>query len=183
MKLHVAGIDPALQNTGLVKGYYDVDTGDLYLNSLLLIETSKSTNKQVRRNSDDLARATQIVEGTREFLDGVGRVTIFAEVPVGSQSARGSFSNGICVGTLAALPSVIQVSPTEVKERATGSKHATKREMIDWAYEKWPHLNWYYHRGQLQNKNEHLADACACVWSGIHSPDFKQLVETIKSVH
>lgn len=179
MKLFVAGIDPSLANTGLAKGYYDVTTGELRIDEIALVETDRDNSRQVRRNSDDLRRAKMIVDQTRLFI-GEGVSTIFAEVPTGSQSARGSFSNGICVGTLAALEAIVQVTPTEVKLAATGSKVADKVEMIEWAVARWPHLPWLKHRGKLQRKNEHMADACAAINAGLQTDQFKQLVQAIR---
>jgi len=177
--LIVAGLDPSLSNWGQAKGVLDLDTGTFRLNELDLQETSpdNKNRKSVRKNSDDLNRAKLLYTTMSRFLIDVDMV--FVEIPVGSQSARSMASYGICIGVLASIGKpVIQVTPAEVKLVATGNKNASKAAMIDWAVKKYPDANWFtkVRNGVTTHtaKNEHLADATACIHAGVKTDEFSQ---------
>ncbi len=182
-KLLVASIDPSLKNFGMSRGYIDIDDDDFpYVIEELRLQESKpdkKTAKVVRKNSDDLLRARALYRGMHDMIKDAN--IVFVEVPVGSQSARSMASYGICIGLLASIGKpVIQVTPTEVKLAATGSKTASKQDMIDWATQAYPDANWLtMKRGGkpvLLNSNEHLADAVAAVHAGILTDQFNQAV-------
>ena len=90
-------------------------------------------------------------------------------------------SYGICIGVLTNCRcGVIEVTPTEVKVAATGSKTATKEEMIDWAYKKYRDAYGWLTRKQsgqyvLKKENEHLADAIGAINAGLKTSQWKQL--------
>ncbi|WP_370242940.1 hypothetical protein [Marisediminitalea sp.] len=175
----VAGIDPSLSNFGLAKGV--VYSNALILTDIQLVtsESDKKNKKYVRKNSDDLNRAKQLIEGTRAFISDADLIMV--EVPIGSQSARAMASYGICIGILAGLDKpMIQVTPEEVKVAATRKKTATKQDMIDWALQQYPQLPWLTRKrkGFMEYiaKNEHLADAIGAIHAGIQCETFKQLV-------
>lgn len=184
MKLTIAGIDPALANFGLAKGEYDLDTGEFTPSAIKLISTSKQTGKTVRQNSDDIRRASELCGGMHEWITDCH--VVFAEIPTGSQSARGAFSNGTCLGILASIGEstgysgrLIQVLPHEVKLAAVGSKHAAKNEMIEWASQTYPNLDWPTYRGKVQNKAEHMADALAAIHAGLKTDEFINLRQSL----
>lgn len=170
----VAGLDPSLRNFGMVKGNLDPTTGHLELTELLLQETSTlPKNKVVRKNSEDLNRARVLYQALISFLTDVDMV--FVEIPVGSQSSRAMASYGICIGLIATISTaMIQVTPTEVKVAATGSKTASKDHMIQWAITTYPDAEWLRRGNSFLNKNEHLADATAAIHAGITTDEFKQ---------
>lgn len=181
--MRIAGIDPSLSNFGLVKGHLSVnkDTTQLVLTDMQLVqsEADKKSAKSVRKNSDDLRRAQTLCKATKAFIEDVDLV--FVEVPVGSQSARSMASYGICIGILGSVTKpIIQVTPAEVKIAATGSKTASKMNMIDWAMNLYPSLPWLFQKrhGVLTpvNKNEHLADSIGAVHAGIRTDEFAQLM-------
>lgn len=177
--LKIASIDPSLSNFGLAKGTIDisVESFPVTLSELQLVETDtdKSARKVVRRNSEDLERARKLLRGMQRFIADVDMV--FVEVPVGSQSARSMASYGICIGILASIGKpLIQVTPTEVKLAAVGSKTASKSEMIDWASGLYPDLNWLVSRGKMTAKNEHLADAIGAIHAGVLTDEFARAV-------
>ncbi|MCR9222890.1 MAG: hypothetical protein NXH70_02375 [Hyphomonas sp.] len=187
MKIIIAGIDPALANFGLAKAEYDLGTDTLTPIAINLIETNKQTGKTVRQNSDDLRRASEHCAAMHEWIEECH--VVFAEIPTGSQSARGAFSNGVCLGVMASIGEstgydgrLIQVSASEVKLAATGSKHATKQEMIDWAYDLYPNLEWSFYRGKPSQKNEHLADALAAIHAGLKTDEFANLLGSLKMI-
>tara|TARA_R100001086_G_C11837589_1_gene258256 strand:+ start:1281 stop:1841 length:561 start_codon:yes stop_codon:yes gene_type:complete len=185
MKLIVAGIDPALRNFGLAKATYDTETGELTPIALKLIETDKDKGKQVRKNSDDLRRATEHCKAIHEWISDCNMVMV--EIPVGSQSARACVSYGMCIGILSSIGvseykgRLIQVQPGEVKMAACDTKHASKDEMIEWATEKYPDLPWLKGRGGPGKKNEHLADAVAAIHAGIETDEFRNLIAALAS--
>jgi Holliday junction resolvasome RuvABC endonuclease subunit len=187
-RIMVAGIDPSLNNTGLAKGYYDTETKAITITAIKLVETENFAGKTVRKNSDDLRRAVQIIEGIHGFTAGVG--VTFAEVPSGAQSARGALSNGICLGVLASVGlnpggnvgRLIQVLPHEVKLASVGVKNAAKHEVIEWAMENYPDLPWEMWRGKPKDKNEHCADAIAAIWAGCKTDEFRNLVSALANL-
>ena len=180
--MRIAGVDPSLSNFGMAKGNLDFDQGhpvfDLAELFLQESKSDKANAKVVRKNSDDLNRARSLHDAMQEFIKDVDLVIV--EVPVGSQSARAMASYGVCVGLLASIAQpLIQVTPSEVKLAAVGSKTASKAEMITWATEMYPDAKWLRHKqkGQwkLGNKNEHLADAVAAIHAGLATENFKQM--------
>ena len=189
MLINVAGIDPALSNFGLAKGTFDTDTNLFTPTGVKLVTTEGRKGKQVRQNSDDLRRSQELCRGVQEWITGTH--ICFAEIPTGSQSARGSFSNGVSLGVLASIGStpgykgrLIQVLPHEVKLAVTDSKHATKEEMIEWATTTYPHLNYIRgtqgkFKGQVLACNEHIADALATIEAGILTDEFTNLRQAL----
>ena len=184
--MRVAGLDPSLSNFGMVKGSLGFNQGFpvFDLEELLLQESKsdKANAKVVRKNSDDINRARSLHDAMQGFIQDVDLVIV--EVPVGSQSARAMASYGICVGLLSSISQpLIQVTPSEVKLVAVGSKTASKAQMIDWATNLYPNANWLKHKQKgewvLGNKNEHLADALAAVHAGLATETFKQMTAFI----
>lgn len=185
--ISVVGIDPSLRNFGLSKAIIHLDTLKIQVLDLKLSVPDgleKSAKKVVRKNSDDLRRARIQQRAMVEFCQG--SQLAFVEVPVGSQSARAMASYGICVGVLASCPiSMIEVTPTEVKLAATGSKVASKMQMIEWAIETHPDAPWLTRKqkGEIVpvQANEHLADSVAAIHAGIMTEQFSQLISLLKA--
>ena len=186
--INVLGMDPSLRNWGLAAGQYDTSNGMLIINKLGLTNPVLPTGKQVRQNSKDIEAARQLSLGAQEFLPGVQAV--FVEVPVGSQSSRAMASYGVCVGVLGALRAqgipFFEVTPNEVKLAAVGKKTASKREMIQWAYDMHPTANWpfYTKNGQTvisEAKAEHMADAIASIHAGIAGNEFQQMLSVMRA--
>lgn len=176
-------MDPSLNNWGLCSATYCTDTGNIDVQQIDVIQPTKNTHKQVRQNSKDLDVANQLVTGAHAFIQGAQAV--FVEVPVGSQSARSMAAYGVCIGIIGALKTMpvpfIEVTPTEVKMAAVGSKTASKTDMIDWALAQHPSANWPTQRkkGRLSviySKAEHMADAVAVIYAGIQLPTFNAMV-------
>lgn len=183
--IKVVGFDPSLNNFGLAQATLALDDLSIRVDRLILPQTESEGGKQVRKNSDDLRRATVLHAAMVEACEGASFA--IAEVPVGSQSARAMASYGICVGVLAGCPiPLIQVSPSEVKLVATGYKNATKDEMIEWAMSKYPYANWIMRKSNGVMKptaaNEHLADAVAAIEAGIKTQQFKQAISILRGL-
>lgn len=179
-KIRIVGLDPSMANFGMSFMHLDLNTLELSLEELLLIETEKKANKVVRQNSDDLRRCQEITSLYHKAILGFGASFAFSEVPTGAQSARAMLANGIVLGILASCPvPLIQVQPTETKMATVGTKTASKEEMIEWAAETYPDAPWLRHKSKgrmvLTNKNEHLADATAVVHAGLKTDQFQQV--------
>jgi Holliday junction resolvasome RuvABC endonuclease subunit len=177
--INVCGMDPSMRSWGIACGTYNLDTHEVVITHVEVVNTESTKSKQVRTNSLDIARAVLLYEGAEDFFR-VAQFT-FVEVPVGSQSANGMKAYGMCVGILGSVRAsgsqFIEVTPTEVKVAATGNKNATKDDMIEWATTKHPEAPWSKHHGKLNtSKVEHQADAVGAIHAGIKSNAFKQLL-------
>ncbi|WP_062120246.1 hypothetical protein [Aureimonas sp. AU40] len=178
--LKIAGLDVALSNYGIVKLTLDLEPLKITVDDMRVIQTERMVSKEVRKNSDDLRRALEIVDGQRDFISDCA--VAFAEVPSGSQSATASYALGVATGALASCPvPIIQVQNFEVKLAAVGTKTASKEEMIEWAAEKYPDAPWPK-RGKkvIKGQAEHLADAIAAVHAGLKTQQFKQLLAIMR---
>lgn len=180
MKISVIGMDPSLSNWGFIKADVNVDSNEVRGIGAHLSETKPGANKKtVRKNSDDLRRARILSNALKNECKEVA--VAFVEVPVGSQSAAAMKSYGICIGLLSTLDiPMIQVSPDEVKMAGAGCKNASKEEMIAWATETHPEIDWLTRKlkGKTEtlNKNEHLADALAAIYAGLKTEDFQSVI-------
>ena len=190
MKVKAIGIDPSLQNFGLVIAEIDTSTEEytFKIQDMLLAKSNedKKTKKTVRKNSDDLRRAKILFDGMNTMIKKHKAAFAFVEVPHGSQSARAMASYGICIGLLASCPiPMIQLTPTEVKLAGTNVKTATKQEMIEAAVKEHPEAQWltYKRNGELQlsDSNEHLADATFAIKAGMNTDEFKIAAEMLKN--
>jgi Holliday junction resolvasome RuvABC endonuclease subunit len=188
VKIDALGFDPSFSNWGIAFVQVDIVTGDYTVSDLRLIKTEGESKKGVIKASDDLRRARDL---RREIVDCTqGYKIAFTEVPLGNAAMYNNaiLSAGVVTGVLAGLPQqIIQVFPQEVKQLATGSRHAAKEEMIEWATQRFPDAPWLTRK--LKGKtlftkdNEHLADAVAAVHAGVRSQQFQQLMALYASKH
>lgn len=166
-------IDASLANVGVAAGF--IDGKDVRVSEVSLLSTKKSSNKQVRASSDTIARCQAISSFVKAWIEKHRPKFIFIETPSGSQNSSGMKSYGVVCMLAGSLPiPPVQVTPNEVKMAATGSKTSSKQEMIDWAIGLYPDLGWYYSRGSLQKKNEHIADAIAVAHAGILTNEYSR---------
>lgn len=170
-------IDSSLSNTGIAAGeIYD----KIIVQHIYLIQTEKTKNKKVRASSDTIARCRTTYDGVHNIIQKFKPDVIFAETPSGSQSASGMKSYGSTCQLIASIsPPPIEVTPDEVKKASVGRKDASKKEIIDWAYNLYPALKWRFYKGNLQAKNEHMADAIAAIFAGIKTDEFKRLMSIV----
>lgn len=172
----VVGIDMAFANMGLARARID---GDVVTGlDLELVTTVSVDTKVVRKSSNELRRAAELVGALRAFCAGADFA--IAEVPSGSQSAGAARALGIAVGVLASCPiPVLEVSQREVKLASVGKTTATKPEVIAWAVGRWPGLPWLRVKRKgvlvLTASNEHLADAMATVVAGVNTAEYLKL--------
>jgi Holliday junction resolvasome RuvABC endonuclease subunit len=184
MKIPVCSFDPSLRNWGIAEAILDLDTGILSTPTLTLIETVDLDGKQVRVNSNDLHLAQQIADIA--IPTALRAKILFAEVPVGSQSARAMCSYGVCIGVLGSIRAlgipVIEVTAKEVKKVFTGNPEATKAEMIAQAVLEYPDANFPRSKGRVVAKAEHVADAIAAIHAGVKTPAFLNIMRILQSV-
>lgn len=167
-------VDSSLRNTGVAIGTIDGDK--VLVDKIILNTTEKTKNKQVRASSDTIDACRQNFQFLQKVIEEYKPQVIMAETPSGSQSSSGMKSYGATCQLIGSLsPSPIEVTPNEVKMASVGKKTASKKEMIEWAHGLYPDLEWYWHAGKLQNKNEHMADAVAIVFAGMQTRQFQQL--------
>lgn len=166
-------MDPSLRNWGISTGTLDLETNQLNVEQVSVIQPDPEKGKQVRKNSLDLAAAKQLSEEVMSAIKGAQAV--FVEVPVGSQSARAMASYGICVGILGAIRAsgapFFEVTPNEVKLASVGSKVASKDAMIQWATAQHPEASW----PKAASRAEHAADATAAIYAGIKTNEFQRV--------
>lgn len=169
-------IDSSLAHTGLAIGTITPEN-NILVEELLLVETEKTKNKQVRASSDTIIRCRTTYEFVKSVLEKYKPQIVFVETPSGSQTASGMKSYGTTCQLIAVLePQPIEVQPLEVKMASVGKKTASKEEIINWAYALYPNTpGWKWHGGKLQGKNEHVADAIAIAHAGIKTSEFKRL--------
>jgi Holliday junction resolvasome RuvABC endonuclease subunit len=186
--MKILAIDPALSNIGFARLIVpdDITSKEIILDGIRLVHTKKQSGKTVRKNSDDLRRASEGWEAMEEEAEWADIVA--AEIPSGTQSARGAMSNGISLGLLAALGfkrPLIEVTAAEAKKIVTGRSTGSKSEMIQWAVAKFPDANWQRKRfkGEMRllDSNEHMADAIAIGLAALRTPEFKAAVAMKRS--
>lgn len=168
-------IDSSLRHTGIAVGFID-SNDNITVELIDLNNTEKSTNKQVRASSDTIDACRQNFKYLKKVIEEYKPQIIFAETPSGSQSSSGMKSYGATCQLLASLePEIVEVTPHEVKMASVGKKTASKRDMIDWAYERHPGSQWTFFKGKIKNDNEHMADAICIVYAGIKTRTYSQL--------
>jgi Holliday junction resolvasome RuvABC endonuclease subunit len=192
--VRIAALDPSLTHFGVARLLLRLETLEFAVESLTTIVTEKDKSKQVRRNSDDLKRCKQII-GVYHELVRPCRI-VFAEIPVGAQSARAAFAFGAATALVASSPvPVIQVQPEETKLATVGTKTASKEEIIEWAGEHYPKAPWQRYpadltrkgkvirrKGAICDSEEHVADAVAVAHAGIKTDQFQQLLALWRTV-
>lgn len=178
MIIPVLGMDPSFRNWGLASANLDMSSGTLSSPVIRTIRTKPDKSKQVRKNSSDLADATELAREV--YLACQAAKIVFVEVPEGSQSARSAATYGACIGILGSLSAhgvqLIEVNPSENKKVFTGVKDASKKQMIDKAVELYPNAAWPRFKGEVASSAEHMADAVAAIHAGVLTPAFQQLL-------
>lgn len=174
--INFLSMDPSFRNTAIVKG--QIVDGIVTLTGYELTITSKTKNKKIRASSDAVDRCRILMDSISDQLDKFKPNVTFSETPSGSQSAASMKGYGISCALIALLrPPAIQVSPMEVKVASVGSKTASKEEMIAWAVENHPELDWPRkpNGDVVKAKGEHIADAIAVVYAGMKTDQYKQI--------
>lgn len=189
-KITIAGLDGALANFGITILALDTETLELEIKDLVLVKTEKSKHKSVRVSSEYYRRANEIAVAVDETLARHGVQSVFAEIPSGGQDAKSCMAFGIAIGIYASLKiPLIEVSPSETKLAALGTRTASKEEMIEWAVASFPNAPWRryakngakFKKGDVMLDNEHLADAAAVAKAGTNTPAFRQTLAILRA--
>lgn len=182
-KIKILCIDPSMRNTALVLFEVCPDTLKAEAVFSTTISTEKSRSKQIRASSDLIQRCRQLHKEAMDILNIFPPDLIFAETPAGSQNANGMKAYALSCYLLGTLnPEPIEVTPIEVKKATVGTKTASKVEMIAWAFEKHPEVNWKLDKsGHPQiSTEEHKADAVAVLYAGMKTSDFSRALSMWK---
>lgn len=188
-KIRILGIDPALANVGMCIGEVDLATAAWSVVDVRLLQTTGAGKaKEVRKNSDDLRRVRELHEGIHGYIKQWAPTLAVGEVPFGAQDARAAFSFGVATALLAGLPMpLIEVLPGEVQKTTLGYRGKDKEAIIAWATEKWPDLPWkrrmFKGVNRLTNDNEHMADACAILHTGLKTQQFLQSLQMMRAAY
>lgn len=197
--IRMLGLDPSLTNTGYAVVEVDLDTLKLTkVVTMGTITTQPTKSKQVRKSSDDLARARHLARGIAAIIKDHGIKVTVSEVPSGAQDAKASRAFGIVVGLLGSLTTpVIEVTPTEVKLASHGTKTADKEDIVRWAVEQTRTLGCLDMWNTSKAKNdweimigdrcvtktmEHQADAIAGTQAAINTTAFREFAGMVLAV-
>lgn len=185
--LKVAGLDPSMSNWGICIGMLDAFNGEFEVTEVHVIQPNKfKSEKKMRQNTKDVLLAQDLYKSNMAILTDID--ILFAELPIGSQSARAMASYGICLGIIGALnenlTEIIQVTPQAVK-KVVGNDNPSKEEMIDWAIEQHPEIDFpkYKSKGMWYISNakaEHMADALVAIYAGARTAQFETLIKSIQ---
>ncbi|MCP4597027.1 crossover junction endodeoxyribonuclease RuvC [Neptuniibacter sp.] len=147
------------------------------------IITEKSKKKQTRVSDDYAYRSAMIAQGLQQIVGHYGSGGIVGELPSGgAQSAKAMVQMGMATASVASAASIMGLpvewtSPSDVKLAVTGSRKATKEEIMDaiatkYDWEKMVKGNRtsYIVLGDKITKGvfEHIADACGAYLALIH---------------
>jgi len=183
--MKVISFDPSMSNWGYVYGDLDPNTDKFTPVYCGIISTKRDQTKSVANNSKDLTRVQGIVIELVEVLELANPELMFAEVPHGSQSSRASVSYGVCIALLASLRHagypLIEVTAENVKHVVASANpkrtpgKVSKKEVITWATQLYPELDYPRHRGALAGKTEHIADAIAALHAGVQTGEYARI--------
>lgn len=184
--LKIAGLDPSMSNWGICIGELDALNGEFEVTSVHVIQPSKHKKTKMRQNSKDVLLSQELYKVNMLLLKDVD--ILFAELPIGSQSARAMASYGICLAIIGALnenlTTVIEVTPQAVK-KIVGNHNPSKMEMIEWAIEQHPEIDFpTYKQNGIRYisaaKAEHMADALIAIYAGARTTQFETLIKSIQ---
>lgn len=186
MIIQLACFDLAFANTGVVQAEVEITPFGVEFRPyrLQLIVTSappKARMAGLRKSSIEYSRARHLSGEIQRNCRGMDLAA--AEIPSGSQSASASRGLGIALGVFAACPvPVIQVNQRDVKMEAVGDPKASKGDMIKWASELYPDLNWPQKErgsGIKVTEAEHLADAIGVMYAAVKSSTFQAYIDAM----
>ena len=182
MKIKILGLDFSLSNLGCAECTYDLTIGKLEVVDLKLYTTANQAGKKVKQSEDDLRRGREMYANVQRMIQGYD--VVIAERPGGSQDNRSSMASGIVLGVLASIPSLIEVTPIDVKKAVLGRNSGSKEEMIETMVNAYPDAPWprrkFKGEMRVMNQAEHMADSIGVIHAGMLTNQFKQAVINIK---
>ena len=161
------GFDPSLCNWGWVLAKQS--KGKLELVDMGTISVPAPKGHRYA-NEAFLERSYTLLEAVLG-LPYSGVEGIYAEAPVGSQSASAQASYAACNTILAVLQWYYEIPITIVRNKdvklVTTNPKASKQDMVDWATFRYPSHLWAVKNNRYLLKNEHQADAIAALVVGL----------------
>lgn len=174
----IVGMDPSIQNWGMVKVKVDKEKNIQLLESAVVHSlASKKGSKAAKatyKNVEDLERGKILINKTLSFCKDVDY--IFIELPVASQSARACVSYGMCVGLFSAVANegipYRVIRNNEIKRMAgykdDNIRPVEKSEVIDYVTsEGYKDI----FNNFKKDEHEHLADAMMTILVGLKNYD------------
>jgi hypothetical protein len=186
MIIKLMGHDPAFRNWGMALALYDTQLKQLTLTGLDIAQSKIDKSVSTRKNSKDVEVADFTV---RRIMPHIKDTQIsFIEMPVGSKYPNYMLSYGYCCGIAGTLRaqgnSIIEVHSQDIKEILTGSRTASKDEVIIACMKAYPHLDWPMQTKKgvttyIKGKAEHMADAVGAIRAGLETKEFNDLLSII----
>lgn len=178
----VLGIDCSLNNLGLCVCEVDENL-NLKVLKTQLIKNDQVYPKKMLQSFQDFDKSKKFAKALREVI-GENKIQIcVGEIPCGSQSSRACTSAGVVVGLLgsvASFCSICGVTPVQAKKASVGSKTASKEDIIVWAQQTHPEVQFRtrtLHGQQVVMKDsEHEADSIAIVTAALDTEEFQTLM-------
>ena len=182
--MKILGIDPGFSSLGWA--FCEVKyPGEVEPKYCGIIRTEKAGRKiQLRASEDNINRAQLIYSDLAALIIDYKITLVCTESMSWPRNAGVVAKMGIVWGVIASvchqwrIP-MLQVSPVEIKKNLTGSKQASKEEMIAEIVSRYPRL-------ELPNQKvlqEHAADAVAAVLACRQSMLFKAMENRGSDVH
>ena len=183
--MNVLALDMTLCNTGYVVCGYR--SGRWSLTGAGLIEAPKEDDKRAYVMTLDLKRTASFLRQLQRLNQEFHPRHLIVEQLSGTKSARAATTFGLVTGALAAFMEQTQLAVTlikapDAKKRLTGSKSASKVQMIRAALKLHPTL---FDRagivpskkGKWPDKVEHIADAYALFLTAVDGQELRQLTQ------
>lgn len=179
------GVDPGFRNTGFAIAKVQARSSVIkHVIAVGLINTEGRTD--VRISSDKYRRACELSHRLQYVADHYKVDVIACEFSSRSATKYARFDFGVMCGVIAGLGMpLFEVSPQQVKQAATGSRTASKKEVIEWALEatrqcrgSWPtthvpnKMGLMFKGRMVASYAEHLADALAAIQACIQTPEW-----------
>lgn len=173
------GVDPSLTATGIV--LVDVGVGSEELLSWSVCRTRPDTRGRHMYQADqDGTRVDALADELRRMLSIGGPVDVVAvEAPAGAQHAAAAKALGLAYGCVRGVLRAFDRTPIMVqahhaKAAATGSKAATKKEVVDAMAIRWPRSERWSTCGRIER--EAVADALAVACAAMLEPTVQAMI-------
>ena len=159
-----------------------------------------------RKSIVEFEQTCALASEIKDFFNRHRPQVVFAEVPVGAKGMKATgklyAAMGLVCGSFS-FPSSVQnwkiigVTPQEVKSAATNGldNYASKFQMMKWAFQNYPCVDWkrtpkeferfgkfdtYLVSREVEDFNEHMADALAAVKAGTNTRAFNAWLKAVK---
>lgn len=158
------GIDIGFANTGIA--VENIPTKELVFSTVVTTCPSKK-KLGIRIADDNIQRCMDTTKAIVNVIRDYPACILFVELPHGgAKSASSMRAMGLASGVIAAVAEIMNVptdwlTPSNIKEGTTGSKHANKDAVQRAVAGQYPKWNWL-----KTGKVEHEADAAACIIVG-----------------